>query len=71
MKGTPYTLHPMHECQKKGLAKRAIRKSMKTKGLFFAKKEGAICKCMKIQVGGNRVGQRNGIGGDLDWHFEA
>jgi len=32
----------MHECQKKGIAKRAIRKRMKTKGLFFAKKEGNL-----------------------------
>jgi hypothetical protein len=61
----------MHECQKKGLAKRAIRKRMKTKGLFLARKKGAICKCMKIQERGNRVGRRNGIGGDFDWHFEA
>jgi len=36
----PLHPHPMHECQKKGLAKRAIRKRTKTNGLFFAKKEG-------------------------------
>src|SRR5882672_6382250 len=71
MRGTPYTPHPMQECQKKGLAKREIRKRMKTKGLFFARKKGAICKCMKIQERGNRVGRRNRIGGDFDWHFEA
>jgi hypothetical protein len=37
----------MHEYQKKGLAKRAIRKRMKAKSLFFARKRGAIHKCMK------------------------
>jgi hypothetical protein len=37
----------MHECEKKGLAKIAIRKRMKGRGLFFERKKGAICKCMK------------------------
>src|SRR3989454_10546966 len=71
MRGTPYPPHPMHECQKKGLAKRAIRKRMKTKGLFLARKKGAICKCMKIQERGNRVGRRNGIGGGFGLDFET
>ena len=37
----------MHECEKKGLAKIAIRKRMKGRGLFFERKKRAICKCMK------------------------
>ena len=41
----------MHECQKKGLAKRAIRKRMKIKSLFFMRKRGAIHKCMKRKNG--------------------
>ena len=45
--GGGYTPHPMYECQKKGFAKRAIRKRMKIKRLFYTRKKGAICKCMK------------------------
>jgi hypothetical protein len=45
--GPPYTPHPMHECQNKGLVKWAICKHMKTKRLLFARKKWAICKCMK------------------------
>jgi len=51
MLGGGYTPHPMHECQKKGLAKRAIRKRMKTKSLFFMRKRGAIHKCVKRKNG--------------------
>ncbi len=44
---TPYTPHPMHECQNKEDTKWAIRKRMKTKRLFFARRRGAIHKCLK------------------------
>ncbi len=48
---TPYTPHPMHECQNKRDRKWAICKRMKRKRLFFARKKGAIHKWMKRKNG--------------------